>query len=69
MQNPAFPVLFPNLAQLTNELTQLQQLLTQQGITLPGMTRDLNASLYYIISAWMLLPRCCYIVADRSQMQ
>lgn len=46
MQNPAFPVLFPNLAQLTNELTQLQQMLVQQGITLPGMTRDLNASLY-----------------------
>jgi len=45
MQNPAFPVLFPNLAQLSNELTQLQQLLVQQGVELPAFTRELSGNL------------------------
>lgn len=46
MQNPAFPVLFPNLAQLTNELTQLQQLLIQQGVELPKVSKDMSGNLH-----------------------
>lgn len=46
MQNPAFPVLFPNLAGLSNEITQLQQLLTQQGMQLPSVTKNLNGTMY-----------------------
>jgi outer membrane protein TolC len=46
MQNPTFPVMFPNLAQLTSEIKNLHQVLAQQGINLPKATRDLDGRLY-----------------------
>lgn len=45
MSNPAFPVLFPNLAGLSSEITKLQQLLAQQGIQLPTITNNLDGDL------------------------
>lgn len=60
MANPAFPVMFPNLAGLSNEIIQLQQFLGQQGMQLPSLSKDLNGTLngnYYGVdaSASMLL--------------
>ncbi len=46
MQNPAFPVLFPTLAKLSNELTSLQQLLAQQGVLLPAPTEKIAGTMY-----------------------
>lgn len=46
MQNPAFPTMFPNLAGLSSEITQLQQLLAQQGIQLPSLSKELGGTLY-----------------------
>ncbi|NVO09017.1 MAG: TolC family protein [Bacteroidales bacterium] len=45
MTNPAFPVLFPNLAGLSSEITKLQQLLAQQGMQLPSITNSLDGDL------------------------
>ena len=46
MKNPAFPVLFPNLAGLSGEITKLETLLTQQGIQLPSVSNNLDGDLY-----------------------
>lgn len=46
MQNPAFPLMFPGIAQLAGEVTKLQQLLAQQGIQLPAITKDIDGDLY-----------------------
>jgi outer membrane protein TolC len=46
MQNPAFPVLFPTLAELSSEITSLQELLVQQGITLPSPTEKIAGTIY-----------------------
>jgi outer membrane protein TolC len=46
MKNPAFPVMFPNLSGIASEITQLQNLLTQQGIQLPSITNNLDGDLY-----------------------
>ncbi len=46
MQNPAFPVMFPQLAGLTSEITKLQQLLTQQGIMLPTISGEMDGDFY-----------------------
>jgi outer membrane protein TolC len=50
MGNPAFPVMFPNLAGLSNEITQLQQILAQQGMALPSLSNkmagDFNGNYY-----------------------
>lgn len=45
MQNPAFPVMFPNLAQITSEVMNLQQVLAQQGISLPRVSKDMDGRL------------------------
>jgi len=60
MTNPAFPVMFPNLAGLSSEILQLQQLLAQQGMQLPSVTKnvdgDLSGNYYGIdVTAKMLL--------------
>lgn len=41
MNNPAFPVLFPELAGLSGELISLQKLLIQQGIAIPTLSNNL----------------------------
>lgn len=46
MQTPVFPAMFPNLAGLTNEITKLQQLMAQQGMSVPSITKDMDGSLY-----------------------
>lgn len=46
MKNPAFPLMFPGLAQMSNEIVQLQQLLAKQGIELPTVSKDLDGSLH-----------------------
>jgi outer membrane protein TolC len=46
MNNPAFPVMFPNLAGISNEITQLQKLLVQQGIQLPSVSGNPDGDLY-----------------------
>jgi len=46
MQNPAFPVMFPQLAGLTGEITKLQQLLAQQGMTLPSVSKNMDGDIY-----------------------
>jgi len=46
MQNPAFPVMFPTLAGLSNELVQLQKLMAQQGMQLPSIGNNLDGTLY-----------------------
>lgn len=46
MKNPAFPALFPQLAGLTSEITKLQQLLAQQGMTLPTISDNLEGNFY-----------------------
>jgi len=46
MQNPAFPLMFPTLAGLSSEITQLQQLMAQQGMTLPSLSNNLDGTLY-----------------------
>lgn len=46
MLNPAFPVLFPSLASLSSEITQLQQLMAQQGMTFPSVSNNLEGTLY-----------------------
>ena len=45
MTNPAFPAMFPTLASLSSELTKLQQLMAQQGMTLPSVTNNLEGDL------------------------
>jgi outer membrane protein TolC len=44
MTNPAFPVMFPNLAGLTGEITKLQQLMAKQGMQMPSITRNLDGN-------------------------
>jgi len=46
MKTPTFPVMFPNLAGLSSEITKLQQLLAQQGMTLPSVTNSLDGEFY-----------------------
>lgn len=46
MQNPAFPLMFPGIAQLAGEVTKLQQLLAQQGMQFPAITKDIEGDLY-----------------------
>lgn len=42
MNSPSFPAMFPQLAGLGSEITALQQLLVQQGLVLPSLTKDLS---------------------------
>jgi len=46
MTNPAFPVMFPNLAGLAGEITQLEQLMAQQGMSAPSISKDFDGSFY-----------------------
>lgn len=60
MKNPAFPVLFPNLAGIVNDLNKLQQFLATQGIELPtvknGMDGDLSGNYFGVdLTAKVLL--------------
>lgn len=45
MKSPAFPVMFPNLAGLSGEITKLQNLMAQQGIQLPSISKNLDGDL------------------------
>ncbi len=45
MKNPAFPVMFPNLAGLAGDVTKLQQFLATQGIELPTVKNGLDGDL------------------------
>lgn len=45
MKNPAFPVMFPNLAALAGDITKLQQFLATQGIELPTVKNGLDGDL------------------------
>jgi len=46
METPAFSSLFPDLAGLANEITQLGQLMEQQGMSAPSISKDLDGSFY-----------------------
>lgn len=46
MKNPAFPVMFPNLAGLSGEITKLQQLMVQQGMEIPSISKKLDGTFY-----------------------
>jgi outer membrane protein TolC len=46
MKNPAFPVMFPNLAAITGEITKLETLMAQQGIQLPSVSNNLDGDFY-----------------------
>jgi len=46
MGSPDFPLMFPNLAGLAGEITQLEQLMAQQGMSMPSLSSDLNGSFY-----------------------
>lgn len=46
MKTPTFPAMFPNLAGLASEITKLQQLMVQQGMTLPSVTNNLDGNFY-----------------------
>ncbi len=46
MTNPAFPAMFPALAGLSSEITQLQQFMAQQGMQLPSVSDKLAGNLY-----------------------
>lgn len=46
MKNPAFPVMFPSLAGLAGEITKLEQLLAQQGMSVPTISKDLDGEMY-----------------------
>lgn len=45
MKNPAFPVMFPNLAALAGDITKLQQFFATQGIELPTVKNNLDGDL------------------------
>ena len=45
MKNPAFPVMFPNLAGIASEITKLQSLMAQQGMQLPSISKNLDGDL------------------------
>jgi outer membrane protein TolC len=46
MANPAFPVMFPNLAGIAGEISQLQKLLAQQGMQFPSVTNNIEGEFY-----------------------
>jgi len=46
MQNPAFPIMFPQLAGLTSEIKKLEQLLAQQGMAFPATSQNLDGDFY-----------------------
>lgn len=44
MQTSTFPSMFPNLASLASEITQLEELMVSQGMSLPSVTSDFDGS-------------------------
>jgi outer membrane protein TolC len=46
MKTPVFPAMFPNLAGLAGEITKLEQLMVQQGMDIPSVSKKLDGKLY-----------------------
>lgn len=46
MKTPTFPAMFPNLAGLAGEITKLEQLMAQQGMSIPSMPKNLEGDFY-----------------------
>ena len=46
MQTPTFPAMFPNLAGLASEITKLEQLMTQQGMSIPSISKNIEGDFY-----------------------
>lgn len=46
MATPTFPVMFPNLAGLAGEVSKLQQLMAQQGMTMPTLSKNMDGEFY-----------------------
>lgn len=46
MKSPTFLAMFPNLAGLASEINQLGQLMAQQGMSMPSISKDVNGSFY-----------------------
>jgi len=46
MKTPTFLAMFPNLAGLAGEINQLGQLMAQQGMSVPSISKDINGSFY-----------------------
>ncbi len=46
MKTPIFPAMFPNLAGLAGEITKLEQLMTQQGMSIPSISKNIEGDFY-----------------------
>jgi len=46
MMSPSFPLMFPTLAGLTEEITKLEQLMIQQGMSIPSISKNIEGDLY-----------------------
>lgn len=46
MTDPSFPPMFPTIAGLSGEITNLQQLMVSQGMELPSITNKLDGNFY-----------------------
>ncbi len=46
MKTPTFPAMFPNLAGLASEITKLEQLMTQQGMSIPSISKNIEGDFY-----------------------
>lgn len=46
MKTPTFPAMFPNLAGLAGEITKLEKLMAQQGMSIPSVTKNIDGDLY-----------------------
>ena len=46
MKTPTFPAMFPNLAGLVGEITKLEQLMAQQGMSVPSLSKEVDGSFY-----------------------
>ena len=46
MKTPTFPAMFPNLAGLAGEITKLEQLMAQQGMSVPSISKNLEGDFY-----------------------
>lgn len=44
MKNPLFALMFPSLAGITSEITQLEQLMAQQGMSIPSLSKNIEGS-------------------------
>lgn len=46
MKTPTFPAMFPNLAGLAGEITKLEKLMAQQGMSVPSMSKNIEGDFY-----------------------